>query len=100
MYELIAQRSIIFSKMRELVKNGMLSENVHVRIRMVLAKDYARLLKSYNKIDRDTFNKKLVKHVMLMTTLMWDSVKQIQLKDMSEIGVVKSTSRKFNIKGL
>ena len=98
MYELIASRSILFGKLHMLEEDGIVKENTVSKLRVLIAKDYTRLLKSFNRLSASVFNKKLLRHVEMMERLIWDAVKQTQLKELKEIGAVKGQHKFLNQK--
>ena len=98
MYELIEKRSTLFGKLHVLKEDDLVSETIVVKLRILIAKDYARLLKSFNRLTISAFNKKLMRHVQLMERLIWDIVKQTQLKELKEIGAVKGQHKFVNQK--
>ena len=98
MYELIEKRNMLFTKLHMLEENGIVKEAIVSKLRVLIAKDYTRLLKSFNSSPTSVFNKKLLRHVRMMERLIWDAVKQIQLNELREIGAVKGQHKFVNQK--
>jgi len=98
MYELIEKRRKLFSILQKLEEDGLVKENIVSKLRMLIVKDYNRLLKAYQRLTVSTFNKRLLRHIQMTERLIWDAVKQDQLKELKEIGAVKSKHKFVNQK--